>query len=168
MEKKKARSIALEERKGFDPRSRSLALVNKIIESKILDKFNNIGIYYPIGYEMDITPLVDYYSDKSFYLPIIREEIAFKPYSNILVKGLFHSYEPKYGEIVERDSIDCFIIPCVGISVNNRRIGYGKGYYDKYLEGYNGYKIGISYKEHGSLDCDTDIFDLVLDEKILG
>ena len=70
--------------------------------------------------------------------------------------------------IVSRDKIDCLVIPCVAISKDNRRVGYGKGYYDRYLAGYNGYKIGITYNECNNLDIDTDDFDVKLDEIIVG
>lgn len=168
MEKAQARIMALKGRKSLASHNKSIDLVNKIIESNILASFKHIGIYYPIGGELDIRGLASYYSDKSFYLPITREEISFKPYSDRLTKGVFNTYEPVDGDIIARDLIDCFIIPCVCISKGNRRVGYGKGYYDRYLEGYKGMKLGICYKEYGSMDINTDSFDLILDYKFLG
>ncbi|MCR5231364.1 MAG: hypothetical protein K6B64_01835, partial [Acholeplasmatales bacterium] len=69
-------------------------------------------------------------------------------------------------EAVNRDLIDCYIIPCVGIS-NNKRIGYGKGYYDRFLEGYKGLVIGITYKDF-VFDCNMDNHDRELDLVVLG
>ena len=66
------------------------------------------------------------------------------------------------GSIRNRDEIECFIIPCVALSLHNQRLGYGKGYYDRYLAGYKGLKIGIVYK-NAILDIDMDSYDLVLD-----
>ena len=56
-----------------------------------------------------------------------------------------------------------FLIPCVGITNENKRIGYGKGYYDRYLSGYSGLKIGIVYKELNNIDLKCDIYDVILD-----
>lgn len=168
MNKSEARLIALDNRRKNDQSRASSIVLDALISSNILDKYNNIGIYYPIGREIDIMPLVDKYNNKRFYLPITRENISFIIYNkdSKLVKGPFHTMEP-VGEVVNRDLIDCFIIPCVGIANDNRRIGYGKGYYDRYLEGYSGLKIGIVY-EDAIFDIDGDSFDIKLDLIIKG
>ena len=169
MDKKEARKKALIDRKSYDNLNRSNDLVKFIIENKILDRFNNIGIYYPIGKEINIMELVNHYKNKSFYLPKTNEEIEFIKYSlnDELIDGPFNTKEPK-GNSIDRNLIDCYIIPCVAISKSNQRIGYGKGYYDRYLNGYNGYKIGICYKEYGNLDLELDSYDVYLDMKLLG
>ena len=183
MNKKEARAYALKN-KHMDKKESSLSLVNNIIESNVLEKFKHIGIYYPIGDEMSVLKLLSHYPDKSFYLPITKENIDLKKrikfkeqqtdnkyHSNIdfisykledpLYDGKFKTKEPK-GAITRRDDIECFIIPCVAISKDNKRVGYGKGYYDRYLEGYSGLKIGVCYKEN-ILDVVTDSYDISLD-----
>ena len=59
MTKDKARKEALEKRKNVNKALSSNEIINKIIESNILDEFNNIGIYYPIGNEIDIMKLIN-------------------------------------------------------------------------------------------------------------
>ena len=169
MDKKEARTIALRDRKLFDNVERSKKVLDYIISNKLLDKYDNIAIYYPIGKEIDIMDLVKVYKDKNFYLPKTLDEIEFVKYklTDELINGPFNTKEP-VGKKVNRDLIDCFIIPCVAISKNNQRIGYGKGYYDRYLKDYKGHKIGLCYKEQGNLDVVLDSFDIYLDEKILG
>lgn len=168
MKKSEARKLALASRKNADNIFISSEVVKRIVESNILDKYSNIGIYYPIGKEIDVTKLVSIYPNKSFYLPKTLEDIAFIKYSinDILIDGPFNTKEPE-GDITLRDNIECFLVPCVAIS-GNKRIGYGKGYYDRYLAGYKGYKIGICYNDVSNLDVDMDSFDLVLDEVITG
>lgn len=164
MTKDKARKEALEKRKNVNKALSSNEIINKIIESNILDGFNNIGIYYPIGNEIDIMKLVNIYKDKIFYLPITKDEIDFIKYDNNtkLIDGPFKTKEP-IGDIVNRNLIECFIIPCVAINSENKRVGYGKGYYDRYLAGYNGVKIGICYQNACDIDIDMDDFDVSLD-----
>ena len=163
MNKLEARSYALQKRKEVSIKQIEENIIEKIIASKILEPFQHIGIYYPIGKEMNLLPLTIYYKDKEFYLPITKEEISFVKYSkdNPLVDGPFHTKEPK-GIIKNRDEIECFIIPCVAVSLKNQRLGYGKGYYDRYLSQYKGLKIGIVYS-NAILDIDMDSYDLVLD-----
>ena len=52
--------------------------------------------------------------------------------------------EPKEYEIITK-SADISIIPLVACDKNGNRIGFGKGYYDKYLKDKNTVKIGICY-----------------------
>ena len=167
MNKEEVRRIALSLRKQKDHKAISSKVVNYIISSKILEKYNNIGIYYPIKNEIDITPLVKYYGKKNFYLPKTRDEISFSSYrdGDILALGPFNTKEPITND-VNRDLIECFIVPCVAIS-NKKRIGYGKGYYDKYLKGYDGTVIGIVY-EDAIFDCKMEDYDNVLDIIIVG
>ena len=164
MTKDKARKEALEKRKNVNKALSSNEIINKIIESNILDGIDNIGIYYPIGNEIDIMKLVNIYKNKTFYLPITRDEIDFIKHDNNtkLIDGPFKTKEP-IGDIVDRNIIECFIIPCVAISSENKRVGYGKGYYDRYLAGYNGIKIGICYQNACDIDIDMDEFDVSLD-----
>lgn len=166
--KKDARKEAYKLIKNNDSAISSMIVIKRLIESKILEKYNNIGIYYPIGNEISVIPLVKYYNDKSFYLPITKDKLYFSKYNYLdeLVDGPFNTKEPN-GPITKRDDIECFIIPCVAIS-NNKRIGYGKGFYDKYLEGYKGLKIGVCYKNTSGFNCLMDEFDVNLDMIFVG
>lgn len=168
MTKKELRKNLLIKRDSL--RDISLNIIRHIKETKILDGFKRIGIYYPLKGEINLLSLIDIYPDKEFCFPKTMEEIAFYHENNIsnFHKAKFNVLEPNSNILVERDSIDVFLIPCVGITYNNKRIGYGKGYYDRYLDGYKGMKIGICYKELSNLDFECDEWDLVLDKVIVG
>ena len=167
MNKEEARIIALSIRKQKDHKAISDKVVNEIISKGLLDNYNHIGIYYPIKNEIDITPLVKHYSNKCFYLPKTKDEISFSSYKDgdMLASGPFNTKEPTTKD-VNRDNIECFIIPCVAIS-NNKRIGYGKGYYDRYLANYKGLVIGVTY-EDTMFDCEMDDHDKSLDIVLVG
>lgn len=169
MDKNYVRKEALEKRNSLNKNIASSNVISEIINSNILNNHNNIGIYYPIGNEIDIMRLQELYPNKNFFLPITRDEIYFVRYrrNDILLEAKFHTKEP-IGEIVKRDSITCFLIPCVAISKDNKRIGYGKGYYDRYLASYNGLKVGICYKELSEYDVILDEHDIKLDLVIKG
>ncbi len=167
MNKEEARRSALDLRFNENKKEASNNVIEALIKSKILNKFKNVGIYYPIGKEIDITPLISYYKDINFYLPKTEDELSFIKFDGNLVNGPFHTKEP-IGKKINRDIIECFIIPCVAISKDKRRIGYGKGYYDRYLKDYKGLKIGICYKNSSYMDIKTDSFDIKLDEIFLG
>ena len=72
--------------------------------------------------------------------------------------------EPKHGEIITPDSVDLVIVPLLAFDTNGYRVGYGKGFYDKYLNRCRKdiLKIGFSYFEPIDIIEDTDSFDVPL------
>lgn len=48
---------------------------------------------------------------------------------------------------VSKDEIDIVMIPGIVFDMFGDRIGYGGGYYDKFLENFKGLKIGVAYSE---------------------
>lgn len=52
------------------------------------------------------------------------------------------------------------IVPGLCFDLKGFRLGYGKGYYDKFLSGYNGYSIGLCYNEFMTEEVISDKYDL--------
>lgn len=168
MTKQEARKLALNKRKDFDIVSLSNEYVEKIIASDVLSKYEHIGIYYPLKYEINLLELIKHYKNKSFYLPKTRDILEFSKYdlNDTLIDGPFKTKEP-VGDNINVNKMDCVIIPCVAISKDKRRIGYGKAYYDKTLACYKGYKIGICFKEFVGLEIEVEQYDLIMDMVII-
>ena len=117
MNKKEARRLALEKRKAFDVDKISKLIEDKIISSNLLSKYNNIGIYYPLKYEINLLGLVKYYQEKDFYLPKTKDILEFSKYSlnDTLVDGPFKTKEP-ISDSIDINIMDCVIIACVSIT----------------------------------------------------
>ena len=50
------------------------------------------------------------------------------------------------GESVEVHNIDLMILPASAIDRQGNRLGKGKGYYDRFLDGYRGLRIGVGFE----------------------
>lgn len=48
---------------------------------------------------------------------------------------------------VPKDEIDMVIVPGLGFDMFGNRLGYGGGFYDRFLKDYKGVKAGVSYRE---------------------
>ncbi|MFM1929166.1 MAG: hypothetical protein RL387_494 [Bacteroidota bacterium] len=72
--------------------------------------------------------------------------------------------EPLPIQIFNPDQIDTFLVPLIGFDQQGHRIGYGKGYYDRYFAraASNVKRIGISYFEPMPNFEDTHQFDVPL------
>ena len=75
--------------------------------------------------------------------------------------GMYNIYEPKsYCEEYKSKNNDLIIVPCLSVDKENYRIGYGKGYYDKFLKNFSGISICPCYKEMLTDKLPTDKYDI--------
>lgn len=73
--------------------------------------------------------------------------------------------EPKQGMPTESKSIDLVLVPLLAFDDTGHRVGYGKGFYDKFLQTCHDQcrKVGLSLFEPIDSIDDTDKFDQKLD-----
>ena len=63
-----------------------------------------------------------------------------------LKEGYFHVLEPTTTALILPEDIDCMLVPMLAFDKQKYRVGYGKGFYDKYFaRGYHGYKLGLAF-----------------------
>ncbi len=169
MTKAEARSYVLAQRKLLNLQEKSNKAFCTFKELDILKDFTDIGIYYPLKGELDLLRLIEEYPDKRFYLPITKERLQFVLYTKGMevYEGAFHVKEPR-GIPVNLDQLGAICIPCLAISKNQKRLGYGKGFYDKALKNYSGLKIGVCIEEFTGMDICMQDFDLIMDRIIKG
>lgn len=81
-----------------------------------------------------------------------------------LEAGAFGIYEPK-SECLKKIGFDnaCCIVPALSYDIRGYRLGFGKGFYDKFLSGFSGAKIGICYECCMSHRLPNDEFDINVD-----
>jgi len=60
-------------------------------------------------------------------------------------KGKFNIYEPNSDKEFVFENKTIIIIPLIIFDTNCNRIGFGKGYYDRFLSKVKGLKIGLGY-----------------------
>ncbi|OCL82704.1 5-formyltetrahydrofolate cyclo-ligase [Arcobacter porcinus] len=106
--------------------------LNKIIKEK---KANNILLYIPLKLEVDVKPLINSLrkAKKNVYVPFMQED-SFKAvkYRLPLKQKRFGIKEPENSFLKTR-KIDLAIVPIVGIDKLKKRIGFGKGMYDRFF-----------------------------------
>jgi 5-formyltetrahydrofolate cyclo-ligase len=69
--------------------------------------------------------------------------------------------EPRSGLTVQTEEIDMVLVPLLAFDVNGNRVGYGKGFYDRFLRECRAdcQRIGISLFEAVDQISDVDEFD---------
>jgi 5-formyltetrahydrofolate cyclo-ligase len=118
------------------------------MNSKELKSAKVIGAYYAFGSEVKTDLILEKARalGKKVALPSVEgESLTFYELSSgkYLVKGRFGIMEPlPYGPV---DSIDLLMVPGIAFDKKGYRLGYGKGYYDKFLAGKDVFSMGLAY-----------------------
>lgn len=154
--------------------------INKILE--IIKKSNKykplIGGYYPINYEIDCLKILKKLELNNFKiaLPVIKKNNEMEFYSYSFVNPLKTSY---YGIpepfIKKKVNPDILFVPLVAFDSKCYRIGYGGGYYDRYLKQLEKKKffksLGFAFSFQKTKYVPVEIFDkslnmVITDKKI--
>ena len=105
-------------------------------------------LFYPILGEVDLLNLLND-STKQFYLPRINgEELECCLYKKgeELSESNFHTKEPVC-EACRKAEIDLVVVPALACDKSDYRLGYGRGFYDRFLADFKGIKISCIPKE---------------------
>lgn len=84
---------------------------------------------------------------------------------SIFEANAFNVPEPLDTEVVDAANLDLIIIPMLAYDLKGNRVGYGKGFYDRYLKDCRNdcLKLGLSYFDPIDLVEDANEFDVPLD-----
>jgi 5-formyltetrahydrofolate cyclo-ligase len=116
---------------------------------------DTILMYAPLEGEIDVMPIAERALElgKRVAFPRCIEEprnLDFKYVSSLdeLKSGSYSIAEPTEDmESVTDLSRSICIIPGIVFDKDGYRVGYGKGYYDRFLAAYDGTKFGLAYSE---------------------
>ena len=158
------KKISLEERKNKES-----ILYKKLFENENFKKANSVAITIPFGTEINTFPIIEKMlaEGKLVCSPICEKEtkeMTFYRLNSInnLVLGDYGIKTPQKIEEnkVEKDKIDLIIVPGVAFDETNFRIGFGGGYYDRYLRNFKGNTIALAFKEQIIEKVPTNKYDL--------
>lgn len=177
--KKRREAIAHEHRRRMDE-----AVLRRMLSLRSYALSNNILLYHPIDGEVDLMPLAEaaIKAGKRVYFPVTRDEGLMDFYrvtdlEHDFVEGRFGIREPSEErcEILDRDAFvgsSIVIMPALSFDREGYRLGYGRGYYDRYLIDFQATVIGVVYDElladdlpRGKYDRHADL--VVTDKRIL-
>ncbi len=163
-------------RLGLDPGQALIDgknVAEKIAELEEFRQAKSVGLYSPLKGEIDIFSL----HKKAFlagkiicYPKVQKDHIDFYQVDDPhkLVLGAFGIMEPaEYSKVVSPGEIDLLVVPGVCFDRQGNRIGFGKGFYDRYLAGYDGTSVGCCYACQLVEKIETSDHDVPVDILIL-
>lgn len=144
-------------------------IFNEVINLKEYKESKLLLTYVPLEDEVDTFKLIEYSLKigKKVAVPKCKGnniEFYYINSLNDLSKGKFNILEPITNKLVTDFENSICIVPGVAFDKQNNRIGYGKGFYDRFLQNYNGIKIGLAYRECICEEIDNESTDIKMDK----
>ena len=137
MSKKIIRKNILKKRKNnFKKTNINYSLLKKIFKIHKINKNKIIGGYYPINFEIDCLQILKNLSKEGYKisLPVTKENKTMNffewSFNEILILSSLGIPQPnKLKKVIP----DVLLVPLVAFDRFNNRLGYGGGFYDRYL-----------------------------------
>lgn len=150
------------------------ALTKRLLNHSFYQEAKVIATYLSFPHEFQTQGLIDQAlkDGKKVLIPKTypkgrMEFVVYDPQQ--LVKTSFGLLEPQGNlEVVDASQIDLIHVPGLAFTTEGYRIGYGGGYYDRYLENFAGHSLSTIYpcqvQEFNSVDHDIPVQEVLIYE----
>lgn len=123
MDKASLRCQMIERRKQLSIKQRIHAqqdLIDQLSSHPAWETSHRVGLYHAFGSELDMKACV-----------VLAEQQGKRVYFPVVIgKDMIFEIQ---SVSVESEVPQCFLVPSIAIDKHGYRLGYGKGYYDRYL-----------------------------------
>ncbi len=133
---------------------------------------STVALFASLSDELPTDRVIDRWSrTKRILLPRVGENYAMEFYEydpSTLASGSYGINEPQGGEPFPPSQIDLIIVPGVAFTLDGKRLGRGKGYYDRFLSipQVRAKTIGVCYLHQIVDDLPTEEHDVIMDEVV--
>ena len=178
--KAELRKQVLQEMKAI-PRTQKvtldLALTERLLQHPFYQEAEVIATYLSFSHEFQTQELIEQAlkDGKKVLIPKTYPKgrmdfVVYDPQQ--LVKTSFGLLEPQGDlEVVDASQIDLIHVPGLAFTTEGYRIGYGGGYYDRYLEHFSGHTLSTVYpcqiRDFSPENHDIPVQEVLIDERNL-
>ena len=147
-------------------------LTQRFIQLPAFQEAKTLATYLSMGHEFSTASLIQAALQLGKRVCVPRtypqgrmEFVEYDP--DILEKTRFGLLEPnERGQVVDKSEIDLIHVPGVVFQSKGYRIGYGGGYYDRYLEDFTGKTVSTIYSIQQK-EFQPDTFDQAVQEVLV-
>lgn len=155
-EKNGLRRDLLEKRRNLPQslrREKSALILKILLSEKVFSDASSVALYFPVNGEVDTREIFRKcvgLEKKVFFPKTLGSDIVFLRTRNIeeLAPGNFSIPEPPAeAERARGNELDLVLVPGVAFDLSGNRIGYGKGFYDRFLKDIpRQIRFGLAYR----------------------
>jgi len=147
------RQKLLNERKKINEKEyfkKSHQIKEKLFSLSEFQKAESIMFYVSFNNEVHTHDMIKAaLKEKKVIVPKVREKqivlFEINNFEEIDQKDKFGILQPSKGRMAKKEEIGLIIVPGVGFDKNGHRLGYGYGYYDRFLENLKIPTIGLAF-----------------------
>lgn len=177
MYKSDLRKLFLEKRKQLSEAKLEIMseqIADKFVHFSPLSAVQYLHIFLPISKNKEINtfllieklwkdfPQVKIVVPKSRFDDLSFDNILLGQ-DTILEENAWGIPEPSEGLVILKEQINMVIVPLLCFDQQGYRVGYGKGFYDRFLEGSQATSVGLSFFGQVDRITDTHSYDIPLD-----
>lgn len=156
--KKELRNKYLKALKNIDSKQKKEwdeSIFQQFINSKYFKNYQVFALYVSFSYEVDTFKIIKYLLEhnKKVALPRMENEnlefYYINSLSDLVIDNQWNIYQPKKNNKVAKiKELELIVVPLIAFNQNYYRLGYGKGYYDRFLSNTNfkALKLVFAYK----------------------
>ncbi|TDQ41697.1 5-formyltetrahydrofolate cyclo-ligase [Aureibacillus halotolerans] len=128
-------------------------VTGRVLRTKAWQQSKQVGIYAAIEGEVQTEALIQaaYEQHKRVALPKIAADRSMQflqmNKNSLMKRNRYGIEEPCDSQVLTFEAIDLLVIPGLCFAKNGDRLGYGGGYYDRYLKETKGIKMGLAFNE---------------------
>lgn len=154
-----------------DKSNKDYSICVNVLESDLFNKSNPILCYYPLENEINTLPIIEnaLKYGKKVALPFCTDNNGNMDfyYINSFDDLKIGSYDIMEPDIENCERVDDFssslcIVPAFSFDTKGYRLGYGKGYYDRFLKKFTFNSIGLCYNSFLSDSLPADNYDIAV------
>ncbi len=171
MDKKELRKELLNKRHNISKEKKVIfdkAISQKIIDSDYFKMANQVLVFSSTDDEFNTQYIVEHcrLEYKRVFYPVCLDSNGTMEFLKVecvgdLEYGMYDILEPKKTCKKYRPTeTDIIIVPALAVDKNGYRIGYGKGYYDRFLKDFKGISVCPCYDEMVTDTLPTDKYDV--------
>lgn len=149
-------------------------LASRLYDQPEWFKALTIGITLSQSFEINTAPLILHARHKGQRvvvprtLPHRQMEFVTLTEDTQFAESHFGVLEPTNGEVLNPEEIDLMIVPGVAFTLTGKRLGFGGGYYDRYLANFSGAKVALALNTQIANENEwaSDKFDIPVDKVV--
>jgi 5-formyltetrahydrofolate cyclo-ligase len=116
----------------------SASISERVLDLPEVERAETIMAFWSFGSEVDTAPLIAGLHARGVRVALPRiadgdmEPVAYAP-GDPVSPTTFGALEPSADEALDPSAIDVVVTPAVAFDLSGRRVGYGGGFYDRFL-----------------------------------
>lgn len=155
-------------------------ILARLMKTTIFQKAQKIGVYNSFGTEVNTQNLIAsaLALKKQIFLPaVVERDLEFRHFKinkTKLTTGPYGIKQPAAGsKVINKEELDLIIVPGLAFDFHLNRLGYGGGYYDRYLAGLKSFKLALAYdfqivKQLPVTRSDIKVDAILTEKKVIG